>query len=91
MIFSICTIKVVGKIVFTPSIQPIQLASEFTPGGMASLVSGWGLIGQQAGLAPHLMWLRKTTLSKEDCKKVYGNLVDDSILCAVGGGVGQGM
>jgi len=64
----VSVVQTATVIQFNPNVQPVDIASVDTPGGLNVWVSGWGGTAQTGGPAPNaLQVLQTTTLTNADC------------------------
>ncbi|XP_057566557.1 kallikrein-7-like isoform X1 [Hippopotamus amphibius kiboko] len=76
-------VKLNSRARLSPSVQKVNLPSRCEPPGTECIVSGWGTITSPAVTYPkELMCTNVTLISSEDCRKLYGNMLGNSMLCA---------
>lgn len=67
-----------------PTIKPVKLPelNEDVPEGMTGIVTGWGKDSEEGEMMPHLRKLEVPVSALEECKKIYGTVITDHMLCA---------
>ncbi|KAH0807464.1 hypothetical protein GEV33_015327 [Tenebrio molitor] len=61
------------------------LSANPLPAGAEVLTVGWGQISDEtAGLVDDLRYVNLVTLSNEECRMVFGNQVNDNMVCVAG-------
>lgn len=66
----IALLRVSGNIAYNKNVQPISLANNIPPGGIACAVSGWGVLNDQSNNIPNgLQHLFVTTVTNAQCQK----------------------
>lgn len=69
---------------FDTTIQPVKLpeADEDVPEGLNGTVTGWGKDSENGEMQTHLRKLDVPIASVEQCKKIYGTVITDHMMCA---------
>ncbi|XP_057567868.1 kallikrein-7-like isoform X10 [Hippopotamus amphibius kiboko] len=76
-------VKLNSRARLSPSVQKVSLPSGCEAPGTACVLSGWGTNSSRVATHPKELMCRTVTLiSSEDCRKVYGDALGDSMLCA---------
>ncbi|XP_057568231.1 kallikrein-7-like [Hippopotamus amphibius kiboko] len=76
-------VKLNSQARLSDSVQKVNLPSRCEPPGTECTVSGWGTITSPEVTFPEeLMCTNVTLISSEDCRKVYGDALGNSMLCA---------
>ncbi|XP_057568090.1 kallikrein-7-like [Hippopotamus amphibius kiboko] len=76
-------VKLNSRARLSDSVQKVNLPSRCEPPGTECTVSGWGTTTSPAVTFPEkLMCADVTLISSEDCRKVYGDALGNSTLCA---------
>lgn len=83
------------NIVFSPSVQPIPIASQFIGGGINAIIAGFGFLTiQERIFSENLQYIGKTTITNSDCVSRMPEFlkpeITERILCSFNG-VGQGL
>ncbi|RZC39321.1 brachyurin-like, partial [Asbolus verrucosus] len=63
-------------------IQIIPLPTSALGSGQAVTLSGWGATGD--GVVNDLTYVDLSTISNADCQAIYGEVIEDSMVCVVG-------
>lgn len=66
------------------TIQPIKLPefNEDVPEGINGTVTGWGKDSEEGEMQLHLRKLEVPVKALDECKKIYGTVITDHMLCA---------
>ncbi|XP_055692168.1 trypsin alpha-3-like [Lutzomyia longipalpis] len=84
----VCVIQTTNPITFTNLIQPIALGSAHVGGGVAAVVSGWGVTSFPGGsLAANLQFLNVQTITNAQCSQSVagsGSLIFAHKICNAG-------
>ncbi|XP_057569013.1 kallikrein-7-like isoform X2 [Hippopotamus amphibius kiboko] len=76
-------VKLNSRARLSPSVKKVNLPSPCEPPGTESTVSGWDTTTSPEATYPKELMCRTVTLiSSEDCRKVYGDALGNSMLCA---------
>ncbi|XP_057567872.1 kallikrein-7-like isoform X12 [Hippopotamus amphibius kiboko] len=76
-------VKLNSRARLSPSVQKVNLPSRCEPPGTKCTISGWGTTTSPEVTFPEkLMCTDVTLISSEDCRKVYGDALGNSMLCA---------
>jgi len=76
--YDVALLKISGK----ASKAPVKLANGPINPGEAIRVVGWGKTSENGSPSSELLEAQLTVLSENACKRVYGNYVTDSMICA---------
>ncbi|XP_055622120.1 chymotrypsin-2-like [Toxorhynchites rutilus septentrionalis] len=81
-------IRVTTTIMFSPSVQPVQLGTEFITTARNAQVSGWGLASLPGLPIPNIMrWIQLDIITVDECRSRHNALhvarVHDNIICTL--------
>ncbi|XP_043520748.1 trypsin-7-like [Frieseomelitta varia] len=77
-------IKLPQSVTTNANVKPIALASSANTiqGGTKAVVTGWGYVAPGGPISDRLKSLTLPVVDQATCKKIYGNLLTDNMLCA---------
>lgn len=84
----VALVKLPKEVEYSPKIRPACLplrasrSKDLT--GLTMIATGWGKTRDNSALSPVLRKLVVRVTSSENCRKSYGNIVQDTNMCAIG-------